>query len=851
MRTKCRSHTILAAIGLVLGAVGFGVAPAAAADNEAGSSSAASSSASSSGESLQEILVTAIRTDVDVMHAPVSMTAINGDDLQRDEIHNTTDLQFFVPGLSVANQVLNTIINIRGMGSGFPLPTASQGVPIYRDNLLVPPNVGDEPLWDIQNVQVLRGPQGTLVGSNSTGGAVFINTVSPTLGQNSGYTEVEGGNYHHFNLQSALNIPLGESLAARVGMYYEKRDSFSTNLSPQSFEALGNIPKAQIPSEPGDLNMIAARGSVLWKPTDRVQVLGKVDYFQNKTDFSADKPIPVASTEVNGVVTKCPAPGSYLNTDPATWGAVPGACGYAPFAPANPYQIAYAVDDTRLDEQIWRESLESKLRLTDTGMTLRLLAGGSFNTIHMMNQQSASTFLTTAGGAPIHEHTETYEADLISPTQGPLTWVVGGFRWSNPAAFAYKGTGYSGGPVGVGPGYAVPEYGFFLNLKSVKLSNALFGNASYQFTDDLKAEFGLRETWNHNHDPVIPCSTCPGGNSNTAYFAVQNPINPLGPVIFPALDNPNATGGFATNNGDEKDSFLTWRAVLDYNLNATNYVYGLAATGGKSGGISGQPGMYGRNFAPEKDTDFELGWKSTLLDGHATLQLNGFYTRYVDMQISSVNPQTGAGDVQNAGATSIYGLEFTGAANVANWMVNATASYTKSKFNIGSQGIVNTEICALYAPCNAAIGGQCPPGAAIGTNGCFDYKTGGLTLNGKFYPWIEQINGLQLPNSPTFQASVAVGYAINLPGGDILTPRVAYSYQGAQYGQIYNTPFDALPARHDVDVKLSYAHGQWYGEAFVTNLTNEVYPIAQDTQGTDAEIFNAPRQWGVRLSRTF
>src|SRR5713226_4836716 len=204
MRSKYRSSTVLAAVCLAIGALGFGAAPAAAADagsSTAASSSASSSSASSSSESLQEILVTAVRVAVDVMHAPVSMTAINGDDLQRNEIHNTTDLQFFVPGLSVANQVLNTIINIRGMGSGFPLPTASQGVPIYRDNLLVPPNVGDEPLWDIESVQVLRGPQGTLVGSNSTGGAVFINTVSPTLGDSHGYAQVEGGNYHHMNVK--------------------------------------------------------------------------------------------------------------------------------------------------------------------------------------------------------------------------------------------------------------------------------------------------------------------------------------------------------------------------------------------------------------------------------------------------------------------------------------------------------------------------------------------------------------------------------------------------------------------------------------------------------------------------
>src|SRR5260221_4128467 len=150
-----------------------------------------------------------------------------------------------------------------------------------------------------------------------------------------------------------------------------------------------------------------------------------------------------------------------------------------------------------------------------------------------------------------------------------------------------------------------------------------------------------------------------------------------------------------------------------------------------AGGISGQPGKYGQNFAPEKDTDFELGWKSTQLNGRATLQLNGFYTRYVDMQISDVNPQTGAGDVHNAGATSIYGLEFTGAANLDNWLVNATASYTKSKFNICGQGIVNTEICALYMPCNSAVGRQWPPCLANGTTCCFDYKTGGLTPHGK------------------------------------------------------------------------------------------------------------------------
>ena len=846
MRSQYHFAMAFAATCLSISALAFGAAPAAAAD--AGSGTAGSSSASSSGESLQEIMVTAVRVAVDVMHAPVSITAINGDDLQRNEIHNTTDLQFYVPGLTVANQVLNTGINIRGIGLGFALPNAAQGVPVYRDNLLVPPNAGDEPLWDVESVQVLRGPQGTLVGANSTGGAMFINSVKPTLGDTHGYVQAEGGNYGHVGVQSAINLPIAETLAARVGMYYEKRDSYSTNLTPINAVANGDIPNWKISSEPGNLNIAAVRGSLLWKPSDRIEVLGRVDYFQNNYDYAAEKPIPITSTAVNGVVTHCPAPGSYLNSDPTTWGAVPSACGNAPFAPASPYQIAYAVDNTQLHEQIWRGSVESKFQLTESGLTLRLLAGGAFNTIQMKNQQSASTNLTLAGGAPIHEHTETYEADLISPTQGPLTWVLGAFSWFDPAKFAYRGTVYSGGPVGVGPGYAVPQGGFFLDFESDKRSNAVFGNLAYQFTPDLKAEFGLRETWNHNYPPFLACATCPGGNANTIYFGSQNPVNPLGPVVLSAYGDPNATGGFQNNVGDEKDNFLTWRAALNYNLNASNYIYGLVATGGKAGGVSAQPGVFGQNFEPEKDTDFELGWKSSLLGGAATLQLNGFYTKYTNMQISDLNPQTGSGRVHNAGATNLYGLEFTGQAYLANFQLNATASYTKSSFDIGSEGIINQDICALYAPCNNAHG-QCPPGVANGTNGCFDYATGGLSVNGKFYPWLEHVNGLQLPNSPKFQFNVAVGYDFNLTNGDVLTPRVDYSYQGAQYAQIFNTPFDSLPARHDLDFKLRYAHKQWFADVFVLNVTNEVYPLAQND--ADAQIFNAPRQYGARVSYKF
>ena len=268
------------------------------------------------------------------------------------------------------------------------------------------------------------------------------------------------------------------------------------------------------------------------------------------------------------------------------------------------------------------------------------------------------------------------------------------------------------------------------------------------------------------------------------------------------------------------------------------------ATGGKSGGIQGN--QIGQNFAPEKDTDFELGWKSTRLDGHVTLQLNGFYTKYTNMQIADTNPETGQGSIYNAGSTNVYGVEFAGQARVADWLLNATASYTKSSFSVGN--IVNKDICGLDNDCNNAHG-QCPPGVSNGTNGCFDYTTGGLVVDGKFYPWLENVSGLQLPNSPKFQFNVAVGYEFHVGSGDVLTPRLDYSYQGKQYSQIYDTPFDNLPARNNVNFKLGYQHEQWYGEGYITNLTNQVYPVAQND--TLAQIFNPPRQYGVRVTKRF
>jgi iron complex outermembrane receptor protein len=813
-------------------------------------------------ERLQEIVVTAEKFPVDVMHAPVSVTAINGEGLQRDEIRQLQDLQFYVPGLSVQVTPNGSTLNIRGIGLTFQSPNIAQGVPVYHDGMLVPTSVADEPLWDVANIQVLRGPQGTLLGANSTGGAVFINTANPALGGDvRGQVQLMGGDYRHSQAQAVVNVPIAETVAARLGVYVEQRDSFSRALTPSTAAVDASLPLQSVRTDPGELNMLAWRASVLWQPSTLAQLLGKVEYFRNDTGYAAEKPLIIDSTAVSGVTTLCPAPGSYFNADPVTWVQVPGTCGNSAFAPADPYRVADAAHDEQAREQIWRESLEAKLQLTEDGPTLRLLAGASYNTVHVASENTASLDDTGGFSSTTHEHTLTYEADLLSPGASALQWVVGGFWWRDPSQFAYRQLSFSGGPLCVGttPSGApcsVPTPGsLYLDGANVRTNYALFGNVKYQLDRHWTVEAGVRETWDLGSNPFQPCTppgapdgpSCQSGTANAFHFLQVNPQNPWAALAL--LSGRNS--GFP-NFGEESDRLFTWKAALEYALTPQSYLYGELATGAKAGGI--RTNHLDDNFAPEKDTDFEFGWKATTFGGHGTVQLDGFYMRYIDMQVRARTTADGQESIFNAGSADDYGIEFAAQTSLGRWELSGTASWIQSRFTLGD--IVNDDVCGLYRPCNAANNvGQCPPGVPIsgpGVNGagpCFNYRAGGVTLNGQFFPFVESVDGLQLPNSPRFQIDLSVGYRYTLSASDILIPTVDFSYQDKQYIQIYNTPLDLFSSRRNLNLKLSYAHVNWLVEGFITNLTGELYPVAQADQAT--EILDAPRQYGVRVTRSF
>ena len=232
---------------------------------------------------LEEIVITAQRRSENLQTVPIAATALAGDQLESKAVVRLSDLQFVAPSLSVTDAGLTQSINIRGIGLASGSPAVANGVAEYVDGLFQPPIVTTNSFYDVANIEVLRGPQGTLVGSNSTGGAIFINTQNPKLGAVEGYGELSYGNYQARTAQGAINLPLGDTLAFRAAGSYTDHDSFYNSVGPVHTDA-------------GMLDEKSGRLSMRWKP-GAFQALAKVEYTDRKTPAATlIDPYPEPST---------------------------------------------------------------------------------------------------------------------------------------------------------------------------------------------------------------------------------------------------------------------------------------------------------------------------------------------------------------------------------------------------------------------------------------------------------------------------------------------------------------------------------------------------------------------------
>jgi iron complex outermembrane recepter protein len=243
---------------------------------------AAQTSTTPNTQTLEEVIVTAERRATRLDRTPIAATVLSGEQLANNGVTAVDQLQFVTPATTVNNFGQGTNFNIRGIGKAETNSQTTTGVITYRDG--VPSNPGwftAEPYYDIRSIEVLRGPQGTFVGANATGGAVFITTNDPIVGGPlQGYLQGQVGNYDSFGAQGAVNIPISDTLAARVALYGDSRDSFFSITGPYR----------------GDdgVRIGSGRLSLLWQPSENLTVSWKTDL--NYLDLSAYPGSPATAT---------------------------------------------------------------------------------------------------------------------------------------------------------------------------------------------------------------------------------------------------------------------------------------------------------------------------------------------------------------------------------------------------------------------------------------------------------------------------------------------------------------------------------------------------------------------------
>jgi iron complex outermembrane receptor protein len=689
---------------------------------------------------VQEVVITAERRTTNLQKTPIAATVLSGTDLLKNGVMTIDQLQFISPSLAVDNFGQGNDVDIRGIGKGEHNTQTGTGVITYRDGVAsFPGYIQEEPYFDIANVEVLRGPQGTFAGQNATGGAIEVLTNNPVIGGgHDGYLFAHYGNYDDTGLQGAVNLPISDTLAARVAFNAEYHDTWYKISGPWSGD----------PST----RWLSGRLSLLWTPDAKTTVLWKtdVDYLNNGGYFG--DPITTAGT-------------------------------HNLFTFANNYPT-YAADG-------FVRSILKVDHTLDSGVTFRSITSAATGRTAWRGDIDGTALAVPnySIDEAVDETAISQEFNLISPNTGRLTWVLGAFAQSNVYNFPY-------GQFQIG----VPHGGIDETLFGVNRTwnAAIFGQLGYQITDKLQLQVGLRYTdWY---------------TLNRVTYQVPEFI---------------AFGYSFYQNEDERGSNVTGKATLNWNIDENNFAYAFVATGAKPGGLNTALYFFGGYVPPpfgqEYVTDYEVGWKSTMMDGHLRTQLGAYYNDFQHFQVIVPIPNipTQATEANVPGHTKLYGLEASAQAVFGNlsWSVNL--------------GLEHSELGTFYSEDpRLPAAGTCNPTTGPATVECVN------------------LAGHPQTYAPEFTFNTQVQYVFHLTDGDTLTPAASYSHISSQWGTLYDNRAagDYLTPRDIANLTLAWKHNDWTATLYGYNVNNEHYVSALLSP---IRIAGAPRIFGISLMKTF
>ncbi|MFL2754627.1 MAG: TonB-dependent receptor [Gammaproteobacteria bacterium] len=746
----------------------------------------------------EDVIVTAEKRNESLQDVSQAVTALTTAEIEVKGLDSIVDLTSIVPGVTVAkNEGYKTVISVRGVGNETNQNAiAAPSVAYHIDGIFIAsPFSLQTDFIGVERIEVLRGPQGTLFGQNSTGGAINVVTKVPSLNESYSSGSITIGDYNMTKLSGSASGPIFENVAATFSFTKTKRDGFSTNVfNGQDLD---------------DDDSYSVRN----------------DYFIELDDSS--------SLRIFGQFANIDSNGSAMKgLDDTTVGA------------RNLKQDS--LSELKLTSSVLAGIYEKDLGFAN----LKVLASSQSDSISVRRDndrhfyQDAAPSLTGVSTYQRSEYrfetsdvkTKTFELNLISNEpllDGKLDWTVGAFYMDHEIENhireyldEYDSTANAAGQDGIfkyvcGEPFADPNYcvdsanlgfgaygaaaelGFVTDAFPERRSLSIFGQTTYSFDDDLRLISGFRYTRDNFLTDV----------SN--FFGIPTELY----------------------QEDDTDEETSGRLTLEYDLDPDSMVYLSQTRGFKPGGTNltfgssgdGTPAMVLPTFKSETLDSTEIGFKTEFLDGRALANIAIFDYTYKNLQVQGTDPDVFKGGVVNIPESEVQGLELEFTASLSDsWTIDANFAY------------LDSEITSSFEYLDNAKAQQ--------------YSFGGESNR---YALREDVKGKELAKTPDITADISLIYSTQLASGDVLNSSLQFVKRGKFFQRIVNNPVqDPVDGYEIINFSsgVDYASG-WGFDIMVTNVGDEdgMNSAMTDVFGVGATgiEYIPPRQLMTRISYDF
>ncbi len=759
---------------------------------------------------IAEIVVTAQKKAENLQDVPISVAAIGSETLESTHAVNLQGLQGAVPNVEIgtfSNTPNTAVFTIRGIGVIEPDPYAGNTVGIVVDQVPQYFSMGALlDLFDVERIEVLRGPQGTLFGANTTGGVVNVVNRRPDLDKTGGTIGVSYGNYNHATINGVVNTPLGEGLALRLGINHDKRDGYVTNVVNGK--------------DMGKRNVTIFRGALRYSAGDFDATLtGEYDRARNgspivvagdlpgEAEFVPEGFLGMYSSPCLPAGSVCKAPDHYYSAQDG------GINGDLP-------------DQSDMDT--YRTSLEMKLANTAIGDLVSVTGYKHFKLFEYTDQDGTPIpLIDTRRQTKGWQFSQELRTDVKIGDIGNVT--LGGFflkthydHYQN-LRINFAGGAFYNQEAGT---YVLGLPGLFQqNLQNQdNHSISAFAQSYFNVSDRLRLQAGIRYT--HEKTSMLASTETRLATATIDWLtALGEGAEDPGQPGFANLDGTNtlpfgASPMVAPPRGTKSWNNVGWKLGFDYKATDDVMLYGYWARGFKSGGFTGRIGIADDlgPYNPEKVDTFEAGVKTELFDRHVRFNLAGFYTNYRGMQLAQIY-------FKGSGADLVQG----------NTILNAAGSHIKG---------FESELTIV-------------PAKGVTFTGALAYLDAKYSKFNFLLPNKSTLDlkGERLQNAPKWTASTTLAYdfpvASNVDGRFSAT----YNYTGEKLlTSIIDTPRATIRPQHIVnanfDVKFDdrYTFSIWATNLLDSRYINSVF----DSPGTlGLTNYAQPRMFGGSVKAEF